>query len=178
MPPQRNIASQAGFSLIEVLISVLVLSIGLLGLGGLQMASLKGTHNAHFRTVASLAASELAERMRSNPLAVAANQYAVSMNAESCESMPDKQCVSGVSCSYEESAIYDLYRVNCGIAAGEVQTGGIQYDLPTAFLSVDCGAVTCETKVEHNILVRWNETDDADSDEEVQVRSYILSFTP
>ncbi len=178
MTPQRNIANQKGFSLIEVLISVLVMSVGLLGLGGLQMVSLKGSNNAHFRTVASLAATELADRMRSNPIAIAAAQYSASMNLKSCESAPAKQCVAGVSCSPEESASYDLYRVNCGVTQDGFQTGGIQYDLPEAFLSVGCGAVACGTGLEHTILVRWNETDDGDSDDAVQVRSYELNFIP
>jgi len=62
--------TQHGFSMIEVLVSLLVIAVGLLGLSGLQIASVKGTSNAHSRNVATNLAMELSERMRSNPAGV------------------------------------------------------------------------------------------------------------
>jgi type IV pilus assembly protein PilV len=59
-------ASQAGFTMIEVLIAVLVLSIGLLGLAGLQAASLRNNHSAYLRSQATLLAYGIADRMRAN----------------------------------------------------------------------------------------------------------------
>lgn len=56
----------AGFTLIEVLVAVLVLSIGLLGLAGLQAASLRQNHSAYLRSQASLLAYDMLERMRGN----------------------------------------------------------------------------------------------------------------
>ena len=58
--------TQRGFSMIEVLISLIVIGVGLLGLSGLQIASVKGTNNAHSRNVATLLAFEIADRMRAN----------------------------------------------------------------------------------------------------------------
>ena len=58
---------QTGFSLVEILISVLVVSFGLLSLAGLQMTSVKGVNNAHSENVASMLTMELSERMRANP---------------------------------------------------------------------------------------------------------------
>lgn len=57
----------AGFSLIEVLIAVLVLSIGLLGLAALQSLGIRFTHDAYLLTVATQQAEDMAERMRTNP---------------------------------------------------------------------------------------------------------------
>lgn len=56
-----------GFTLIEVLVAALVMSVGLLGLAGLQMTSLKNTHAAAMTSEASILASSMADRVRANP---------------------------------------------------------------------------------------------------------------
>lgn len=170
---------QLGFSLMEVLISVIVLSIGLLGLGGLQMTSLKGSNNSHFRTVASLAVTDLADRMRANPIAIAAGQYDSVFVMSTCKVPPEKFCEATVVCNPEELATYDVFRVNCGVSLEGDQTGGAQYELPEAYMSVSCDDVSpCKSNIEHTIQVRWNEVDDSDEGDEVQKRSYELNFVP
>ena len=57
---------QRGFSLLEVLISIIVLSFGILGAAGLQAASLQANREAKLQAVATRYAEELAELMRSN----------------------------------------------------------------------------------------------------------------
>jgi len=57
---------QGGFTLIEVLVSVLVLSIGLLGLASLQANSLRNNTDASLLTRAGYIASDIVERMRAN----------------------------------------------------------------------------------------------------------------
>lgn len=58
--------TQAGFTLIEVLIAVLVLSIGLLGLAALQTSGLGMNHSAYLRSQATILAADMADRMRAN----------------------------------------------------------------------------------------------------------------
>lgn len=170
---------QLGFSLMEVMVSVVILSIGLLGLGGLQMTSLKGSNNAHFRTIASLAATDLADRMRVNPIAIAAGQYDSEFVMATCKTPPEKFCETTIVCNPEELATYDLFRVNCGVSADGFQTGGAQYSLPDASMKVSCeDATPCTSSIEHTIEVRWNEADDDDKDNKVQARSYELDFVP
>lgn len=60
----------SGFTLVEILVTVLILSIGLLGLAGLQVRSMKGNHNAYLRTQATILAYDIIDRMRANPNAV------------------------------------------------------------------------------------------------------------
>lgn len=62
-------ARGAGFSLVEVLVAVLVLSIGLLGLAALQIAGVRANDSAQLRTEATLAAYDVADRLRANPTA-------------------------------------------------------------------------------------------------------------
>jgi type IV pilus assembly protein PilV len=58
--------SQGGATLVEVLVAVLVLSIGLLGIAGLQLSALQNNRNAHVRSQASMLAYYIADRMRAN----------------------------------------------------------------------------------------------------------------
>ena len=62
----RPTRRQAGFSLLEVLIATLVLSAGLLGLAGLQIAGMKTTHNSYQMQQATWLVHDLLERMRVN----------------------------------------------------------------------------------------------------------------
>ncbi len=61
-------ARQRGFSLIEVLVSLLVLGFGLLGLALLQTTALKATQSANQRTIATNLAYEVMDMMRANRL--------------------------------------------------------------------------------------------------------------
>jgi type IV pilus assembly protein PilV len=56
-----------GFTLVEVLVAALVLAVGLLGLAGLQLASMKSNHSAYLRSQATVAAYDLLDRMRADP---------------------------------------------------------------------------------------------------------------
>lgn len=75
LPSGRS--AKAGFTLIEVLVTVVILSIGLLGLAGLQVVGLKVNHDSLIRSTASMAASDLMDRIRANRENIA--QYAVTM---------------------------------------------------------------------------------------------------
>ncbi len=59
-----------GFTLIEVMVAVLVLSIGLLGIASLQATSLRNNNDASMQTRASYMASDMADRMRANAASV------------------------------------------------------------------------------------------------------------
>jgi len=58
---------QRGFTLLEVLIALLVLSIGLLGLAALQTTGLRSNEMASMRTTATQLAYDISDRMRANP---------------------------------------------------------------------------------------------------------------
>jgi type IV pilus assembly protein PilV len=62
--PNRN--RFQGFTLAEVLIALLVMSIGLLGFGALQTLNIRNNHSAYMRTQATLLAYDMIDRMRAN----------------------------------------------------------------------------------------------------------------
>lgn len=73
MPAKQFSASPSrtsGFSLIEVLIAMVVFSVGLLGVAGLQISGLRANHNSALRTQTTYLAYDMADRMRANIQAV------------------------------------------------------------------------------------------------------------
>ena len=68
----------SGFSMIEVLIAIVILSIGLLGIAGMQVAGMKNNHSAYLRSQASLLSYDFADILRSNKSQVLANKFGTS----------------------------------------------------------------------------------------------------
>lgn len=74
MSPIKHLQSR-GFSMIEVLITLVVLSIGLLGIAGLQVTGMQSNRSAYYRSQATIIAYDMIDRMRTNVDGVAANLY-------------------------------------------------------------------------------------------------------
>lgn len=72
---------QGGFSMIEVLIAVLVLSIGLIGLASLQGVSLQFNNSAYLRSQATNLAYDMADRVRANRRAALNLEYNLAVAA-------------------------------------------------------------------------------------------------
>jgi type IV pilus assembly protein PilV len=98
--------TQQGISLVEILITVLVFSIGCLGLAGLHITSMRGNQSAYYRTVAMLQAYDMADRMRANQAGVALGAY------NNMAGAPDDPGCIDAGCSAEELGSYDLYDWN------------------------------------------------------------------
>lgn len=60
-----------GFGMIEILVAFVIVAVGILGLGTMQLFSLKNINNSQYRTLATLYAYDMAERMRSNKASLA-----------------------------------------------------------------------------------------------------------
>jgi type IV pilus assembly protein PilV len=71
----KSFSRASGFTLLEVLIAVLVFSIGLLGVAGMVLASMRGVHTAQLHTQAALQAQWIGDAMRANPVGVMAGNY-------------------------------------------------------------------------------------------------------
>jgi type IV pilus assembly protein PilV len=68
VPLRGKLCKSSGFSLIEVLVSIVVLCFGLLGMAGMQAASLQSNREARLQSSAVVLARELAEMIRGNKL--------------------------------------------------------------------------------------------------------------
>lgn len=73
----RPRCAQTGVTLIEVLITIVVMSIGLMGFAALQTVSMKSNGTALYRSYATLAAYDIADCMRANRLAARSGSYNV-----------------------------------------------------------------------------------------------------
>jgi len=72
---------QAGFSLVEMLVATLVLSLGLLGIAGMQTLSLRNNNNSYMSTQANLMAYDIVDSMRANRDAALASSYNIAMSS-------------------------------------------------------------------------------------------------
>ena len=102
----RTKALQSGFTLIEILVAIVILSIGLLGVASLQVQGLKNNQSAYLRTQAAILAYDMADRMRTNPSE--ADTYA---DFDTLGVVPpDPQCISNdAGCSAQNLAFTDLF---------------------------------------------------------------------
>ena len=93
-----------GFTLLEVLIAIVVLSFGLMGLAGIQAVGVRNTHSANLRTLAVQQAYDMADRMRANAAGLAAGSY----DAITATISADPGCISS-GCSPALLAQYDQF---------------------------------------------------------------------
>lgn len=91
---------QRGFSLIEVLIALIILSVGMLGIAGLYVQSMQAGRTSMFRHNAVTLVGDIADRIRANPSAGAA--YTAATGA-------DNNCIDGNrNCTPAEMAAQDI----------------------------------------------------------------------
>ena len=69
-----------GFTLLEVLVALVILSVGLLGLAGLQTTGIRNNHSANLRSQATILAYDITDRIRANKANSAA--YAVAIGSD------------------------------------------------------------------------------------------------
>lgn len=124
--------TQTGFSLLEILVSLIILSIGMLGLAALQLNAIRYNHGAELRSIATQQALAMIERMRANRQGVADGAYG------SLSGIPAQ--ANCTACSTGEMAQKDLYDWNTSNAA---------------LLPAGQGTVTGNGPI-HTVTVRWD----------------------
>lgn len=110
-----------GFTLVEALISVLIMSIGLLGVAAMQTRSLGSSHTASQRSQAILAAADIADRMRANRIAsstTAGANYSNTAAADNgCRVVHYGHVHAAAACTTTQLAADDLFDWRAQIAA-------------------------------------------------------------
>ena len=97
-----------GFSLIEVLVSVVIMSVGILGVAGLQVLSLQQNRSSMMRAEALQLGNDILDRMRANPT----RDYA----GVDFDDPPagNENCITN-SCTTAEMMTYDIAQWKCAI---------------------------------------------------------------
>jgi len=173
------LSRQRGISLIEVMMAVLIFSIGLIGLASLMVMATRSNHAAYVRTQAVFLANSMAARMSANPIGVWSGNYNSTAYPVSSSSIG---CGSGAACDAAELATHDqrlwssqlktfLPNPSASIQCGGVGTAG--YD-PTSQLSMrpPYGG-TCA------MTITWNEQGAGDRDNrDSEAKSFSWEFQP
>ena len=126
MPVSNN--KLQGFSLLELLIALIVFSIGLLAIAGLQTVSKQANYEAIQRTTAAQVANGLLEDMRTNGNGIDVYSAAPQLGGGVIGAEPVPNCRDGSECNAAQKAAHDLWfweqvldgnlETNAGIAAG------------------------------------------------------------
>ena len=94
----------SGFSLVEVLITLVIMSVGMLGIAGLYVQSMQAGRTSMFRHHAVTLAGDVADRIRANPTAGIAYNHAANATGT------NNSCVAGgVDCNPADMAANDIF---------------------------------------------------------------------
>ena len=154
MSPKRQ---QAGFGLFEILITIVIVAIGLLGLAAMQATGLKNNQSAYRSSQATFLAYDIADRMRTNTSAI--SSYLMGPD-EATEKGVTGGCYSTTGCTAAQLAANDLNEWNAALNA----------DLPGAV-----GSIVLAGDV-YTISVRWD--DNLDGTVNSDDPNFQVSFTP
>lgn len=136
---------ERGFSLFEVLITVVVVSIGLLGLAGLQFAGLRAANRAQEHTYANLLAQDIEERIRANQ----ASGYLPFTQIDTVSAAPTAIDCTTNDCNADEMRDFDrrrwYYMINSG---GDINLDNTPI-LPKATINVANAGIT------YTITISW-----------------------
>ena len=168
-----------GYSLIEVMVAVLILSLGLAGMGLLQVINVKNTYNANNRSVAATYAKYMTEQMRANVEAYELGHFvnATTGSANSCVG-------SAANCTPQQLAQDDLSRWQNqlgallpggeGIICVDGSDGATDDGVP--------GAPACSGNGQTVVKIFWRETanagGDGGSDIDNEWQAYGLTVYP
>ncbi len=120
---------QTGFSLLEIMVAVFVLSIGLLGVSGLQHTSKRSNYEAVQRATATMLAEDIVERIRSNVAQMTVYTNAGAGRTLTGTTTAATNCATAV-CTTVTLATYDMYEFEQALigateVSGTTNTGGL-----------------------------------------------------
>lgn len=180
----KRYQSQRGISLVEVLVTVVIIAIALLGIAALQFMSKRANFDAVERTAATLLANDITERMRSNPKAL--KTYAGSLENANPDlgygstvysSEPSPDCsTSTTTCTKDQLAVHDLWAWQQGLLgasemSGTNNVGGLAF--PTACIRTDVADALTDRSGRYYVVIAWRgQTELSDPTNPVSTTAY------
>jgi len=141
--PRRN-----GFTLIEVLIALLVLSIGLLGIGKIMMLSARANDSALMRSQATALAWTILDAMRANRQVALTNGYVTALGVVPAAVV----CTAPAPCNAVQQAQNDLNLWGASLAAG------LPAGVGSVATAVAQDTLTNANNVTATVTVQWTDT--------------------
>lgn len=152
---------QRGFTLIEVLVSMLILLVGILGTASMQLLSMQNNQNAYIRSQATYIAAEFLDRIRSNPDGHRTGEYDDIELAAAADVPASPSCIAtAAGCAADGMADQDVREWAGHFFNLDNQTG-YKPTIPAGSATVSRNVLTDE----YTVVVAWQEkdwTEDAD----------------
>jgi len=134
----RERLCETGFSLVEVLIALVIMSVGMLGIAGLYVQGMQAGRTSMFRHQAVILAGDVADRIRANPTAGAAYNHLANATGT------NNSCVAGgVNCTPSQMAANDIFiwqnQADDSLPGGDIAvtfTAAVGALPPTYFINV------------------------------------------
>jgi len=142
----RNTFRRNGFTLLEVLVALLVLSIGLLGIGKLVMLSARANDSAYMRSQATALAYSVLDAMRANRSEALNGTYDIALGAGPAA----VTCTAAAPCNSTTQAQNDL----------NLWKGALATALPAGDGSVTTATVANPNGISQRtafVTVQWND---------------------
>ena len=99
---------QSGFNLIENLVTLSIVSVGMLGIVGLLARALAVNQHSHYYSTALILADDMAERMRANLQGVADERYNLT-DPQTSSISETTSCLQTSGCSSTDMAGHDIW---------------------------------------------------------------------
>ena len=145
---------QQGFTLIEALLALFILTIGLLGIAGMHVEGMKSSHIAMQRMVVTIKTQDLLDRIRAN-----ANNTSVALSNYKVVVASNQACNSGIDCTVENMMSHDLFLWQSDLNAN--LPGNPVYDFTmTAVIDPATNAVVSQLVT---VNVNWSDRGNAQS---------------
>lgn len=150
---QHNRSNQSGFTLLEILISLVILAIGLLGLASLQATGLKNNQSAYHRSQATQLSYDISDRIRSN---IAGLSTYIAITPSSAVAKAGCVAIAG-TCAAEDMAQNDLFEWNTTL---------------TNILPKGKGTITTDSSG-YTIAITWDDDHDGNDANNINIQTSI-----
>lgn len=120
----RPSQTQTGTSLIEVLVTLVLISVGLLGVAALQLTSLRNNQESYVRSQAAVLAADVLDRMRSNQTGFIAGNYDMANDATGFDQAGTAGTAAATDVAAWQALINRLLPGSDGDAAGRIVRNG------------------------------------------------------
>ena len=117
---RRSHRAQRGMTLVEVLVTLVLISVGLLGVAALQLTSLKSNQESYVRSQAAMLAADMLDRMRANQTGFRAGNYDMPNDATGFDQTGTAGTVAAADIAAWQATIDRLLPGSDADAAGRV----------------------------------------------------------
>lgn len=149
---------QRGFTLIEVMVTVFIMAVGILGVAGMQAVSVRESGNLYHRTIADLLITDIVDRMRSNRIDARLGAGSGYDSAEVTGSVTTINCTAA-ACTPAVLATYDLNEWSRSMATAQLPSA---VGTITFVNNVPAGSASPVGSI-YTVRIFWDEDRDGDA---------------